>query len=58
MGAHLWRHGLVEQPLGETYMFSTDLMVGAAGDWCRGRLADQAFESGAALGKAMVDALT
>ncbi len=58
MAAHLWRHGLVEQPLGETYMFSSDLMVGAAGDWCRGRLADQAFESGAALGKAMVDALT
>ncbi len=58
MGAHLWRHGLVEQPLGETYMFSSDLMVGAAGDWCRGRLADQAFESGAAVGKAMVDALT
>ena len=28
------------------------LMVGAAGDWCRGRLADQAFESGAAQGKA------
>ena len=33
-------------------------MVGAAGDWCRGRLADQAFESGAGLSKAMVDALT
>lgn len=58
MGAHLWRHGLVEQPLGETYMFSSDRMVGAAGDWCRGRLADQAFDSGAALGKAMIDALT
>jgi renalase len=58
MGAYLWRHGLVEQPLGETYVLDSGLMVGAAGDWCRGRLADQAFESGAALGKAMVDALT
>ena len=58
MGAYLWRHGLVEQPLGETYVLDSSLMVGAAGDWCRGRLADQAFESGAALGKAMVDALT
>jgi renalase len=58
MGTHLWRHGLVEQPLGETYVLDSNLMVGAAGDWCRGRLADQAFESGAGLGKAMVDALT
>ena len=58
MGAHLWRHGLVEQPLGETSIFSSDLKVGAAGDWCRGRLCDQAFESGASLGKAMVDAIT
>ncbi|MFY0612816.1 MAG: FAD-dependent oxidoreductase [Hyphomicrobiaceae bacterium] len=58
MSAHLWKHGLVDRPLGETYLFSSELMVGAAGDWCRGRLAEQAFESGAALGRAMVDALT
>ncbi len=58
MGAYLWCHGLVEQPLGETYVLDSGLMVAAAGDWCRGRSADQAFESGAALGKAMVDALT
>lgn len=58
MSAHLWKHGLVDRPLGETYLFSSEFMVGTAGDWCRGRLAEQAFESGAALGKAMVDALT
>jgi len=58
MGAHLWKHGLVDKPLGETYLFSSEHMVGAAGDWCRGRLAEQAFESGAALGRTMVDALT
>ncbi|MFT5507212.1 MAG: renalase [Hyphomicrobiaceae bacterium] len=58
MSAHLWKHGLVDQPLGETYLFSSEFMVGAAGDWCRGRLAEHAFESGASLGKAMVDALT
>lgn len=58
MSAHLWKHGLVDRPLGETYLFSSEHMVGTAGDWCRGRLAEQAFESGAALGRAMVDSLT
>ena len=38
MSAHLWKHGLVDRPLGETYLFSSENMVGAAGDWCRGRL--------------------
>lgn len=58
MSAHLWKHGLVEKSLGETYLFSTEHKIGAAGDWCRGRLAKQAFDSGAGLGRAMVDALT
>lgn len=57
MAAHLWRHGLVDLPLGETYLFARDRMVGVAGDWCRGRLAEHAFESGAYLGQAIVDAL-
>ena len=58
MSAHLWRHGLVERSLGETYLFSSQDMVGLAGDWCLGRLAEQAFESGTLLGRAIVDALT
>ena len=58
MVAHLWRHGLVDTPLGETFLFSREHMVGVAGDWCRGRLAEHAFESGACLGQAIVDALT
>lgn len=57
MSAHLWRHGLVEQSLGESYVFSREAKVGCAGDWCLGRLAEHAFESGAGLGKALVDAL-
>jgi predicted NAD/FAD-dependent oxidoreductase len=57
MTAHLWRHGLVDQSLGETYMFSSQHNVGVAGDWCLGRLAEHAFESGAALGHAIVAAL-
>ncbi|MEZ5817081.1 MAG: FAD-dependent oxidoreductase [Hyphomicrobiaceae bacterium] len=55
--AHLWRHGLVEEALGETFLFSTQHLVGVAGDWCLGRLAEHAFESGAGLGRAIVNAL-
>lgn len=58
MGAHLWRHALVDSPLGETYLYSREHMVGVAGDWCRGRVAEQAFESGWYLGNAIVDSLT
>lgn len=57
MAAMLWRHGLVDQSLGESYIFSTQHMVGVAGDWCLGRLAEHAFESGHALGRAIIGAL-
>lgn len=58
MVAHLWRHGLVDTPLGETCLFSREHMVGVAGDWCRGRLAEHAFESGSALAGYIIDALS
>ncbi len=58
MTAHLWRHGLVEASLGETYVFSTRDLVGCAGDWCLGRLAEHAYESGQGLGRAIVGAIT
>lgn len=57
MTAHLWRHGLVDQSLGESYVYSTHHKVGTAGDWCLGRLAEHAFESGSGLGKAIVNSL-
>ncbi len=57
MTAHLWQHGLVDQALGESYVFSGDDKVGCAGDWCLGRLSEHAYESGFALGRAMVAAL-
>lgn len=57
LSAHLWRHGLVDQPLGETFVFSSEHMVGIAGDWCLGRLAEHAFESGVGLGRSIVNAL-
>ena len=54
---HLWRHGLVDQSLGESYLFSTQHMVGVCGDWCLGRLAEHGYESGHALGRAIIAAL-
>lgn len=57
MTAHLWRYGLVEQSLGETYIYSSQHNVDVAGDWCLGRLSEHAFESGAALGRAIVASL-
>lgn len=57
MTAHLWKHGLVEQALGESYVFSGEDKVGCAGDWCLGRLSEHGYESGFALGRAIVSAL-
>ncbi|MCH9808183.1 MAG: FAD-dependent oxidoreductase [Alphaproteobacteria bacterium] len=53
MTAHLWQHGLVDQSLGESFVFSREDRVGVAGDWCLGRLAEHAFESGFVLGRAI-----
>jgi hypothetical protein len=58
ISAHLWRNGLVDQSLGETFVYSTHYKLGAAGDWCLGRLAEHAYESGQGLGKAIVNSLT
>jgi predicted NAD/FAD-dependent oxidoreductase len=58
LSAHLWRNGLVDTSLGETFLFSSEHMVGVAGDWCLGRLGEHAFESGTRLGKVIVDAMT
>lgn len=57
MHAHLWRHAFADRPLGETCLFSSALMVGVAGDWGRGRLAEHAFESGLSLARQMVAAI-
>lgn len=57
MTAHLWKHGLVDVSVGETFIYSTDHKVGAAGDWCLGRLAEHAFESGHGLGRAIAGSL-
>jgi renalase len=58
MTAHLWRHGLVDTSLGETYIYSTEHKAGIAGDWCLGRLAEHAFESGDRLARAIIGSLS
>lgn len=57
MQAYLWRQALTDAALGETYLFSREHMVGVAGDWCLGRVAEHAFDSGTLLGKAIIDSL-
>lgn len=57
LSAHLWRHGLVDEALGETFLYSYEHSVGVAGDWCLGRLAEHAYQSGIGLGKAIVDSI-
>lgn len=57
MSAHVWKHGLVETSLGESFIYSSESKVGVAGDWCLGRLAEHAFESGYGLGRAIVQSL-
>lgn len=57
MAAHLWQHGIVEASLGESFIFSSEHNVGIAGDWCLGRLAEHAYESGTGLGRAIVNSI-
>lgn len=57
LSAHLWQHGLVDEPLGETFLYSYEHSVGVTGDWCLGRLAEHAYQSGIGLGKAIVDSI-
>jgi hypothetical protein len=57
LSAHLWRYGVVEDALGETYLFSRENRVGVCGDWCLGRLAEHAYESGIGLGRAIMSEL-
>ncbi len=55
MQAVFWKYGLVDQSLGESYVYSTQHRVGVAGDWCLGRLAEHAYDSGRSLGKAILN---
>lgn len=47
--AHRWRHALTERPLAAPCLWSEALALGAAGDWCLGPRASDAWRSGNAL---------
>ena len=54
---HRWRYARVERPIGESHLLGCDGTLGAAGDWCLGARIEAAFDSGRALGQALVDRL-
>jgi predicted NAD/FAD-dependent oxidoreductase len=50
MSAHRWRYALVEQPLGQDYLWDEESRLGLCGDWCLGPRIEEAFTSGDGLG--------
>ncbi len=58
MTTRLWHQGIVDQPLGESHLYSSEHKAGIAGDWCLGRLAEHAFASGDKLGRTIIDSLS
>jgi renalase len=55
--AHRWRYALVEQAAGSAFQWDGRARIGACGDWCLGPGVETAFESGDALGDAVVQSL-
>jgi len=51
--AHRWLHAGIKVPLGEAYLLDREQGIAAAGDWCTGNSAQDAFISGANLAKAI-----
>lgn len=49
VSAHRWRYALPSVPLDEKFLFDSELMLGACGDWCGGPRVEGAFLSGNAL---------
>jgi renalase len=52
--AHRWLHAGIQAPLGEAYLLDRTQGIAAAGDWCTGNTAEDAFISGANLAKAII----
>ena len=55
--AHRWRYALVEQTAGSAFLWDRSARLGACGDWCLGPRVEAAFDSGNALGAAVIDTL-
>ena len=55
--AHRWRYALTSTPLGAPYMCSDDRTLFVGGDWCLGARVEYAYQSGAAIAAALIEAL-
>ena len=51
---HRWLHGGILTPLGKPYLWDKETGIAAAGDWCTGNNAEDAFISGSKLAHAIV----
>jgi renalase len=51
LSAHRWRYALVEQPLGQEFLWDEEQGLGLCGDWCLSPRIEAAFTSGDALGR-------
>jgi predicted NAD/FAD-dependent oxidoreductase len=54
VGAHRWRHALVERPLGVPCLVDEEMSAGACGDWCTAPRVEAAFESGRSLAQSLL----
>ena len=52
--AHRWRFARATRPLGVTHLHDAGRRLGVCGDWCLGSELEDAYLSGAALGRAFV----
>lgn len=51
---HRWRYAQTSQPLGEPFLFDTELGIGLCGDWCLGCRVENAFVSGLEMALALI----
>ncbi|WP_342069749.1 NAD(P)/FAD-dependent oxidoreductase [Yoonia algicola] len=53
--AHRWRYALTTTPLGRAYVMDASLGLAVCGDWCLGRTAQAAHDSGRSLAEAIIE---
>ncbi|MGD2131874.1 MAG: NAD(P)-binding protein [Maricaulaceae bacterium] len=52
---HLWRHAMVERPVGSPFGWDRALSIGSCGDWYLGQRVELAWNSGDALGRMLAE---
>ena len=52
---HRWRYAFTEKAVGRPYLWDKKLKLGACGDWCLGRRVEDAWQSGMALARAILE---